>query len=93
MRENLESSRGLVFSGTLLLLLAEKGLTREDAYRLVQRHAMDTWEKGGHFRDRILADAAIAGVLSKEEIEQAFDLDASLRNVAAIFARTLGRKT
>jgi adenylosuccinate lyase len=93
MRENLESSRGLVFSGTLLLLLAEKGLTREDAYRLVQRHAMDTWEKGGHFRDRILADAAIAGVLSKEEIEQAFDLDASLRNVAAIFARTLGRET
>ncbi|MCU0667954.1 MAG: adenylosuccinate lyase [Myxococcota bacterium] len=93
MRENLESSRGLVFSGTLLLLLAEKGLTREDAYRLVQRHAMDTWEKGGNFRDRILADAAIAGVLSKEEIEQAFDLDASLRNVAAIFARTLGRKT
>ena len=93
MRENLESSRGLVFSGTLLLLLAAKGLTREDAYRLVQRHAMDTWEKGGNFRDRILADAAIAGVLSKEEIEQAFDLDASLRNVAAIFARTLGRKT
>jgi adenylosuccinate lyase len=93
MRETLESSRGLVFSGTLLLLLAGKGLTREDAYRLVQGHAMDTWEKGGHFRDRILADAAIAGVLSKEEIEQAFDLDASLRNVDAIFARTLGRKT
>lgn len=91
MRENLESSRGLVFSGTLLLLLAEKGLTREDAYRLVQGHAMDTWEKGGHFRDRILADAEIAHVLTKEEIERAFDLDASLRNVDAIFARTLGR--
>jgi len=91
MRENLESSRGLVFSGTLLLLLAEKGLTREDAYRLVQGHAMDTWEKGGQFKDRILADAGIARVLTKDEIEHAFDLDAALRNVDAIFARTLGK--
>jgi adenylosuccinate lyase len=90
MRENLESSRGLVFSGTLLLLLAEKGLTREDAYRLVQGHAMDTWEKGGQFQSRVLADPEIARVLSKEEIEHAFDLDASLRNVDAVFARTLG---
>ena len=90
MRENLESSRGLVFSGTLLLALAEKGLTREDAYRLVQGHAMDTWEKGGSFRDRVLGDAEITRVLSKEEIDHAFDLDASLRNVAAIFRRTLG---
>jgi adenylosuccinate lyase len=90
MRENLESSRGLVFSGNLLLLLAEKGLTREDAYRLVQGHAMDTWEKGGQFRDRILADPDIARVLDKEEIEHAFDLDAALRNVDAVFARTIG---
>jgi adenylosuccinate lyase len=90
MRENLESSRGLVFSGTLLLRLAEKGQTREDAYRLVQGHAMATWEKGGHLKERLLADSAITQVLSKEEIEQAFDLDATLRNVGAIFARTLG---
>jgi adenylosuccinate lyase len=89
MRENLESSRGLVFSGTLLLLLAEKGLTREDAYALVQGHAMDTWEKGGQFRDRVLADPEIGRVLAKEEIERAFDLEASLRNVDAIFERTL----
>ena len=92
MRENLESSRGLVFSGTLLLLLAEKGLTREDAYRLVQAHAMDSWEKGGQFQSRVLADPEIARLLTKEEIEHAFDLDASLRNVDAIFARTLGAK-
>ena len=90
MRENLDSSRGLVFSGTLLLALAEKGLTREEAYRLVQGHAMDTWEKGGQFKDRVLADPEIARVLDKEEIERAFDLDAALRNVDAIFARTLG---
>lgn len=93
MRENLESSRGLVFSGTLLLALAEKELTREDAYRLVQGHAMATWEKGGQFKDRVLADAEIARVLTKEEVERAFDLEAALRNVDAIFARTLGEGT
>jgi len=93
MRENLESSRGLVFSGTLLLLLAEKGLTRENAYQLVQGHAMDTWQKGGQFQSRVLADPEIARVLSKEEIEHAFDLDVSLRNIDAIFARTLGEES
>jgi len=90
MRENLESSHGLVFSGTLLLALAEKGLSRERAYALVQRHAMDTWEKGGAFRDRVLGDPELARVLGKEEIEAAFDLDHALRNVDAIFQRTLG---
>jgi adenylosuccinate lyase len=90
MRENLESSRGLVFSGTLLLALAGKGLSRDEAYRLVQRHAMDTWERGGAFKDRILADPEIGRVLSKEEVERAFELEAALRHVDAIFARTLG---
>ena len=89
MRENLELTRGLVFSGTLLLELAGKGLSREDAYRLVQRHAMDTWERGGDYRERVLADPAITEVLSKEEIDRAFDLDHSLRHVDAIFERTL----
>ncbi len=89
MRENLESSRGLVFSGTLLLALAGKGLSREDAYRLVQGNAMETWEKGGHFKERVLADPDIAHVLDEEEVERAFDLEAALRNVEAIFARAL----
>jgi len=93
MRENLDASRGLVFSGTLLLALAEKGVTREQAYALVQRHAMDTWEKGGAFRDRVLGDPEIARVLRKEEIEAAFDLDRALRNVDAIFERTLGERS
>jgi adenylosuccinate lyase len=92
MRENLESSRGLVYSGTLLLALAGKGLTREEAYRLVQRHAMDTWEKGGQFKDRVLADPEIGRLLSKEEVERAFDLETSLRNVDAVFERTLGKE-
>jgi adenylosuccinate lyase len=93
MRENLELSRGLVFSGALLLELARKGLSREDAYRLVQGHAMDTWERGGDFRERVLADPAIAEALSKEEIDRAFDLGHALRNVDAIFERTLARRT
>jgi adenylosuccinate lyase len=89
MRENLELTRGLVFSGRLLLELAAKGLAREEAYALVQRHAMDTWERGGDFRDRVLADPEIARRLAKEEIERAFSLEAALRHVDAIFARTL----
>jgi len=89
MRENLDLTRGLVFSGTLLLELAAKGVLREEAYRLVQGHAMATWEHGGDFRERILGDAAIGEVLSKEEIERAFSLDEALRHVDAIFERTL----
>jgi adenylosuccinate lyase len=90
MRENLELSRGLVYSGRLLLELAAKGLSREEAYRLVQRHALETWERGGEFRDRVLGDPEIAARLSKEEIERAFSLEAALRHVDAIFERTLG---
>jgi len=91
MRENLELTRGLVFSGTLLLELARKGLTREDAYALVQGHAMDTWKHGGEYMDRILADAKITEVLTKEEIDKAFSLEESLRHVDAIFERSLAR--
>ena len=92
VRANLELTQGLVFSGTLLLALAEKGLTREVAYRLVQGHAMETWEKGGDFRERVLADAAITEHLSKEEIDRAFSLDHALRHVDAIFERTLAEE-
>ena len=65
---------------------------REDAYRLVQRHAMETWERGGDFRDRVLADPQITQLLSKEEIERAFSLEAALGRVREIFARTLGEE-
>jgi adenylosuccinate lyase len=91
MRANLDLTRGLAFSGTLLLELTEKGLSREAAYALVQRHAMDTWDKGGDYRDRVLADPAITETLSKEEIDRAFSLDQSLRHIDAIFDRTLER--
>ena len=91
MRTNLDLTRGLAFSGALLLELTQKGLSREAAYALVQRHAMDTWDKGGDYRDRVLADPAITETLSKEEIDRAFSLDQSLRHVHAIFERTLER--
>ena len=92
MRANLDLTRGLVFSGTLLLALTRKGRTREEAYALVQGHAMETWERGGDFRDRILADAKITELLSKEEIDRAFSLEEALRHVDAIFARTLEKE-
>ncbi len=89
MRANLELTKGLCFSGALLLALAEKGSSREDAYARVQAHAMQTWEGGGDFRERVLADPVIAGLLSKEEILRAFSLEEALRHVDAIFERTL----
>jgi adenylosuccinate lyase len=89
MRENLDLTRGLAFSGTLLLVLAAKGLAREEAYAIVQKHAMDTWDRGGDYRERILADAQIAAVLTKEDVDRAFSLDEALRHVDAIFERSL----
>jgi adenylosuccinate lyase len=91
MRENLELTRGLIFSGTLLLELARKGLTREDAYALVQDHAMDTWKHGGEFLQRVLADPKITQVLTKEELDRVFSLDEALRHVDAIFERSLAK--
>jgi len=90
MRRNLELTNGLVFSGSLLLALAGTGLTREEAYALVQAHAMQTWEQGGSFRERIAADERISKALSPAQIAEVFDLDHTLRHVDAIFDRTLG---
>jgi adenylosuccinate lyase len=93
MRENLELTRGLAFSGTLLLALAEKGLAREDAYALVQGHAMDTWDSGGDYRERVIGDSRITAVLTKEEIDRIFSLDEALRHVDAIFERSTAGST
>jgi adenylosuccinate lyase len=89
MRENLELTRGLAFSGALLLALTERGSSREEAYRLVQRHAMETWDRGGSLRERVLADPEIAERLSKDEVDEAMSLERALRHVDAIFERTL----
>ena len=89
MLKNLESTGGLIFSGQLLLDLAEAGMLREDAYRLVQGHAMHAWKDDLVFRDLIKADPEITAKLSPEKIEHAFDLSRQLRNVDAIFDRVL----
>jgi adenylosuccinate lyase len=90
MMKNLESTGGLIFSGQLLLELAEAGMLREDAYRLVQKHAMHAWEDDLVFRDLVAADPEISGKLSAEKLAHAFDLHRQLGNVDAIFDRVLG---
>ncbi len=90
MLRNLESTGGLIFSGQLLLDLAESGMSREEAYRLVQGHAMRAWREDRVFRDEIAADPAITARLSPEQLQRSFDLRRQLGNVDAIFTRVLG---
>jgi len=87
MLENLNATRGLVFSGQLLLALTQAGVSREQAYEWAQRNAMLTWDEGGDFRARVLEDADITAHLTREQIERAFALDTYLRNVDKVFAR------
>ena len=87
MKINLESTGGLVFSGQLLLDLVEHGVSREDAYRMVQRHAMHAWKEGLNFRESVLKDKEITKRVPREQIERAFDLKRQLRNIDKIFAR------
>jgi adenylosuccinate lyase len=90
MRRNLDLTRGLVFSGQVLLDLAAAGMLREQAYRLVQGHAMKAWEEEGDFRAAIQSDPEIAVVMTAEQIAESFSLDRQLRNVDKIFARVFG---
>ena len=90
MLKNLESTGGLIFSGQLLLDLAESGMSREDAYRLVQTHAMNSWKNELVFRDEIAKVSEITARLSPEKLARAFDYNRQLANVDAIFARVLG---
>src|ERR1700732_2871460 len=90
MLKNLESTGGLIFSGQLLLDLAESGMSREDAYRLVQGHAMRSWKNDLVFRDEIAKVPEITDRLSPEKLARAFDYSRQLANVDAIFERTLG---
>jgi adenylosuccinate lyase len=87
MKINLESTRGLVFSGQLLLDLVEHGVSREDAYRMVQNHAMHAWREGLDFRQLILSDDQISSRVPRRQLEHAFDLKRQLRNIDRIFAR------
>ncbi len=89
MLKNLESTGGLIFSGQLLLDLAESGMSREDAYRLVQSHAMNSWKNDLIFREEIAKVPEITARLTPEKLARAFDYNRQLANVDAIFARVL----
>lgn len=93
MLANLESTRGLVFSGQLLLDLVEHGVSREDAYRMVQSHAMRAWKENLDFRELVLKDKSITSRVPARQLEHAFDLKRQLRNIDKIFARVFKDST
>jgi adenylosuccinate lyase len=91
MLRNLESTQGLIFSGQLLLDLAAAGMLREQAYKLVQTHAMRAWESGGSFRAAVESDKEVLSFLSLEKIRAAFSVDRQLTHVDRIFGRVFGQ--
>ncbi|HWF67484.1 MAG TPA: lyase family protein, partial [Acidobacteriaceae bacterium] len=92
MLRNLELTGGLIFSGQLLLELAEAGMSREDAYRLVQSHAMRAWQQDLNFQEEVGNDPEIKKLLTREKLAHAFDLGRQLTNVDTIFDRVLNEK-
>jgi adenylosuccinate lyase len=93
MRKNLDQLGGLVHSQRVLIALTQKGVAREDAYRLVQRNAMKVWEGGGDFLALLLGDQEVRKHLSEAEIKENFDIDYHLKHVDTIFARVFDAKT
>src|SRR6266852_3095789 len=91
MRENLEATRGLVFSQPVLLKLIERGMERQAAYVLVQRNAMKVWDEGKDFKTLLAQDPEVKKLLSPQDLDAAFDLDHELRHVDAVFERVLGK--
>ena len=91
MMRNLELTNGLIYSGRLLVMLIRKGgLGREEAYKLVQRAAMQTFEQGGNFRNVVEADDSVTGLLKKSEVDECFDLMSAIGEVDTIFDRVFG---
>jgi len=93
MRENLERSRGVVFSGTILLELAQRGVSREQAYEWVQRNAMRAFHEQRDFKTLLRDDPDVTRVLAPEDIDRAFDLNAQLRHIDQIFNRVFQEVT
>ena len=90
MLRNLHKFKGLVMSQRVLLALTQAGVSREDAYRLVQRNAMKVWEKGADFKTELLADPEVTAALPPAEIEEKFDLGYHTKHVDTIYARVFG---
>jgi len=89
MLKNLELTGGLIYSGQLLIDLAASGMSREDAYRLVQAHAMNAWQNDLNYRTLIESDPEITARLSPEKLSAAFDVNRQLTNIDEVFARVL----
>jgi adenylosuccinate lyase len=90
MLRNLESTKGLVYSGQLLQDLVEKGMPRDEAYKAVQENAMAAWESESSFREGVAKDPRITKYLTSKELEYTFDLNRQLRNVDKLFERVFG---
>ncbi|MCC5777722.1 adenylosuccinate lyase [Nitratireductor sp. B36] len=90
MDKNLNKFRGLVHSQRVLLALTQAGVSREDAYRLVQRNAMKVWEQGADFLEELLGDKDVRAALSEDEIREKFDLGYHTKHVDTIFERVFG---
>ena len=93
MKANLEKMGGLIFSEAILLLLARKGLSREESYAVVQRNAMNVWERGGDFKTVLSRDETIQRLLTPEELEAAFDPRAPLKQIDVIYQRVFGESS
>jgi adenylosuccinate lyase len=91
MRRNVDLTKGLIFSGQLMLDLAAAGMLREQAYRIVQEHAMNAWETESDFRAAIENDPEIGKLVSREKLQETFSLGRHLKHVDAIFQRVFGR--
>lgn len=90
MLRNLNQMKGLVFSQKILLDLTQSGVSRENAYRLVQKNAMKVWEEGKDFQTELLADPEVVGALGETKIRESFDLSYHLKHVDTIFKRVFG---
>jgi adenylosuccinate lyase len=87
MKHNIDITHGLVFSQPVMLALTKKGMKREDAYKIVQRNAMEVWKSKMNFRDVLKTDPDVASVLSDAELGEAFDPTKGLQHVDYIFSR------
>jgi adenylosuccinate lyase len=88
MKRNLSLTRGLIFSEAVLLALTDKGVGREDAYRIVQSAAADVWGTQKNFKEVLQANKDVSKTLSPAEVDELFDLERSIRHVDYIFQRT-----
>jgi len=91
MKQNLEKTKGLIFSQKIMLELTERGLSREEAYKIVQRISMQVWQGQADFKALLLENAEVGQYLTKSEIEECFDYQTYLRNIDIIFTRVFGQ--